>query len=60
MLDPIIEFLGAILSLLYQVFPNVGLAIILLTVIVNLAMFPLTLKQDKKTCPGDIASLKGI
>jgi len=47
MLDPIIEFLGAILSFLYQIFPNVGLAIILLTVIVNLAMFPLTLKQTR-------------
>ena len=47
MLDPIIEFLGAILSFLYQIFPNVGLAIILLTVVVNLAMFPLTLKQTR-------------
>lgn len=47
MLDPIIEFLGAILSFLYQIFPNVGLAIILLTIIVNLAMFPLTLKQTR-------------
>ncbi len=47
MLDPIIEFLGAILSFLYQIFPNVGLAIILLTVLVNLAMFPLTLKQTR-------------
>jgi YidC/Oxa1 family membrane protein insertase len=47
MLDPIIQFLGAILSFLYQIFPNVGLAIILLTVAVNLAMFPLTLKQTR-------------
>jgi YidC/Oxa1 family membrane protein insertase len=47
MLDPIIEFLGTILSFLYQIFPNVGLAIILLTVAVNLAMFPLTLKQTR-------------
>jgi len=47
MLDPIIQFLGTILSYCYQVFPNVGAAIVLLTVIVNLAMFPLTLKQTR-------------
>lgn len=47
MLDPIINFLGGVLSLCYQVFPNVGLAIILLTVIINLALFPLTLKQTR-------------
>jgi len=47
MLDPIIQFLGGVLSFLYQIFPNVGLAIVLLTVAVNLAMFPLTLKQTR-------------
>lgn len=47
MLDPIIQFLGLILSYCYQLLPNVGLAIILLTVLVNLAMFPLTLKQTR-------------
>lgn len=47
MLDPIIQFLGNILSYCYQLLPNVGLAIILLTVLVNLAMFPLTLKQTR-------------
>ncbi|MDH3538534.1 MAG: YidC/Oxa1 family membrane protein insertase [Acidimicrobiia bacterium] len=47
MLDPIIQFLGNVLSYCYQLLPNVGLAIILLTVIVNLAMFPLTLKQTR-------------
>ena len=47
MLDPIINFLGGVLSLCYQVLPNVGLAIILLTVIINLALFPLTLKQTR-------------
>jgi YidC/Oxa1 family membrane protein insertase len=46
-LDPIIHFLGNVLSYCYQLLPNVGLAIILLTVIVNLAMFPLTLKQTR-------------
>ena len=47
MLDPIISFLGNILSICYQILPNVGLAIILLTVAVNLALFPLTLKQTR-------------
>lgn len=47
MLDPIIVFLGSILSFLYQIFPNVGLAIVLLTVLVNIALFPLTLKQTR-------------
>jgi YidC/Oxa1 family membrane protein insertase len=47
MLDPIIQFLGTVLSYCYQVFPNVGAAIVLLTVLVNLAMFPLTLKQTR-------------
>lgn len=45
--DPISQFLGAILSFLYQIFPNVGLAIIVLTVLVNIALFPLTLKQTR-------------
>ncbi len=47
MFDPISEVLGSILALVYQVFPNVGLAIIVLTVVVNLALFPLTLKQTR-------------
>lgn len=47
MLDPIINFLGGVLALCYQVLPNVGLAIILLTIIINLALFPLTLKQTR-------------
>ncbi|MBT8212133.1 MAG: YidC/Oxa1 family membrane protein insertase [Acidimicrobiia bacterium] len=47
MLDPIIQFLGTALSYCYQLLPNVGLAIILLTILVNLAMFPLTLKQTR-------------
>ncbi len=46
-LDPIVHFLGNILSYCYQVLPNVGASIILLTVLVNLAMFPLTLKQTR-------------
>ena len=47
MLDPIQDFLGTILAFAYQILPNVGLAIILLTVVVNLALFPLTLKQTR-------------
>ncbi len=46
-LDPIVQFLGLVLSYCYQLLPNVGAAIILLTVLVNLAMFPLTLKQTR-------------
>lgn len=47
MLDPIQDFLGAVLAFAYQIFPNVGMAVILLTVVVNLALFPLTLKQTR-------------
>lgn len=47
MFDPISQFLGGALSLIYQLFPNVGLAIIVLTVLVNIALFPLTLKQTR-------------
>jgi YidC/Oxa1 family membrane protein insertase len=47
MFDPISQFLGGLLSLIYQVFPNVGVAIIVLTVLVNIALFPLTLKQTR-------------
>ena len=47
MFDPISQFLGTVLAFLYQIFPNVGLAIVVLTVVVNLALFPLTLKQTR-------------
>jgi YidC/Oxa1 family membrane protein insertase len=47
MLDPIINFLGGILSVCYQILPNVGLAIVLLTILINIAIFPLTLKQTR-------------
>jgi len=46
-LRPIQDFLGTILAYAYQILPNVGLAIILLTIVVNLALFPLTLKQTR-------------
>ena len=45
MLDPVIHFLGSILATAYALIPNLGLAIILLTVIANIAVLPLTLKQ---------------
>jgi YidC/Oxa1 family membrane protein insertase len=45
--DPIYNFFGAILAALYGLIPNLGVAIILLTVLVMLALFPLTAKQAK-------------
>ncbi len=45
--DAIREFLGAVVSFFYGIVPNLGVAIILLTVAVGLVMFPLTLKQTR-------------
>ena len=45
--DPIYNFFGAILAFFYGVIPNLGVSIILLTVVVMLALFPLTAKQAK-------------
>jgi YidC/Oxa1 family membrane protein insertase len=49
--DPVYNFFGAILAFFYSMFPNpdygLGLAIIMLTVLVMLVMFPLTAKQAK-------------
>jgi YidC/Oxa1 family membrane protein insertase len=47
MLDPIYNFFGAILAFFYGLVPNLGVAIILLTVTVMLALFPLTAKQAR-------------
>ena len=41
--------LGNILSFFYDLFPNYGVAIIGLTIVVNLLVFPLTLKQVRST-----------
>jgi YidC/Oxa1 family membrane protein insertase len=41
--------LGTVLAFLYGLIPNYGVAIILLTVLVNLILFPLTLKQTRST-----------
>jgi YidC/Oxa1 family membrane protein insertase len=45
--DPIYNFFGAILAFFYGLIPNLGVSIILLTVVVMLALFPLTAKQAK-------------
>src|SRR5262245_62400830 len=45
--DPIYNFFGAILAFFYGFIPNLGISIILLTVLVMLAMFPLTAKQAR-------------
>ena len=45
--DPVYNFFGTILAFFYSLIPNLGIAIILLTVLVMLVMFPLTAKQAK-------------
>ncbi len=45
--DPVYNFFGTILAFFYGVVPNLGVAIIALTVLVMLVMFPLTAKQAK-------------
>lgn len=41
--------LGGILAFFYDMVPNYGISIILLTILVNLLVFPLTLKQVRST-----------
>ena len=43
------DFLGAALAFFYDLVPSYGLAIILLTIAINLLLFPLTLKQTRST-----------
>lgn len=43
------KILGTVLAFLYGIIPNYGVAIILLTILVNLILFPLTLKQTRST-----------
>jgi YidC/Oxa1 family membrane protein insertase len=45
--DPIYNFFGAILAFFYGLVPNLGISIIMLTIVVMLALFPLTAKQAK-------------
>ncbi len=47
MLDPLYKAFGWLLALFYSAVPNLGVAIILLTILVMLILFPLTAKQAK-------------
>ena len=48
-LDPIAGPIAAFLSFFYDIIPNFGLGIIILTLIISLVLFPLTLKQTRAT-----------
>lgn len=43
----LLDLLGGVLNFFYQIIPNLGIAIILLTLAISLVMFPLTLKQTR-------------
>jgi len=45
MIDAIAEFLGSVLGYTYNIIPNFGIAIIILTLIIKLITFPLNNKQ---------------
>lgn len=45
--DSLLKGLGSILSFFYEVIPNYGVAIILLTILVRIVMIPLTIKQTR-------------
>src|SRR5947207_8636019 len=45
--DPIYNLLGEVLAFFYSVIPNLGVAIVLLTVSIMVILFPLTAKQAK-------------
>jgi YidC/Oxa1 family membrane protein insertase len=47
MLDPLYEAFGAVLAFFYAIVPNLGVAIILLTIAVMLLLFPLTAKSAR-------------
>lgn len=47
MFDPLYRLLGQVLSFFYDLIPNYGVAIILLTIFVRLVLLPLTIKQTK-------------
>jgi len=46
-LDPLYTALGWVMAWLYALVPSYGIAIILLTVVVRLVLYPLTVKQTK-------------
>jgi YidC/Oxa1 family membrane protein insertase len=45
--DLLLKALGATMSFFYDIIPNYGFAIIMLTLVVSLLLFPLTLKQTR-------------
>lgn len=45
--DQLVDFLGASLNFFYQIIPNLGIAIVMLTIGLSILMFPLTLKQTR-------------
>lgn len=47
MFDALYELLGYVLSFFYDLIPNYGVAIILLTIFVRVVLLPLTIKQTK-------------
>jgi YidC/Oxa1 family membrane protein insertase len=47
--DGLLRLLAGVLSLFYDIIPNLGISIILLTILVNVLVFPLTLKQTRST-----------
>ena len=47
--DAIKNVLGWFLGIFYDIVPNYGIAIIMLTILINVVLFPLTLKQTRST-----------
>lgn len=45
----LLDLLGAVLAFFYGMVPNIGFAIIMLTLLVNVVVFPLTLRQTRST-----------
>ena len=45
----LLNLLGGVLSFFYGLVPNIGVAIVLLTLTVNIVVFPLTLRQTRST-----------
>jgi len=43
----LLDLIGGVLNFFYQFIPNLGIAIILLTLAISLVLFPLTLKQTR-------------
>lgn len=49
MLDTLARIIAVPMTFFYELIPNYGFAIIFLTIVVNVLMFPLTLKQTRST-----------